>query len=215
MPKVISDVTGKIMEAALKIYREEGFESISMRKIARESGLAVGTVYNRFEDKDDLLTQLLANDIERIKTIMMETVFGRDAEAALRELIRSFVENMMSESRSIIKYMLDNKSRRDFSEQILFGASNQIKELVEELLIRVYCKKNHPLTEDESHLLAEMALSMMQAAAHAEGGSATMRADMICGLLFCYAEWDGLKARIDRGELTLSINENYAEEEYQ
>ncbi len=187
MPKVISNVSQKIMEAALKIYREEGFENISMRKIAQESGLAVGTVYNRFENKQDLLAQILASDIEMIKTTMMETVFGKEPEDALCDLIYAFVENMMNESRSIIRYMLDNQSRRDFVEQILYGASNQIKQLVEELLCRVYCKYNKALSEEESFLLAEMALSMLQSAAHAGVGDCRMRAELVCGLLLSNA----------------------------
>lgn len=183
MPKQISNVSKKIMDAALKIYREEGYESISMRKIAKVSGLAVGTVYNRFENKEDLLAQLLAGDIEKIKHRMMETVFGKEPEEALRALVCAFVENTMHESRSIIQNMLDKQSRRAFVDNILFGASNQIKQVMEELLCRVYCKYNVPLAEEESSLLAEMALSMLQTAAHAEAGASAMRANMVTKLL--------------------------------
>ena len=51
MPKKIEDVTQKIINAALEIYHEEGYDSLSMRRIAEVSGLSVGTVYTHFDDK--------------------------------------------------------------------------------------------------------------------------------------------------------------------
>ena len=64
MPKKIEDVTQKIINAALEIYHKEGYDSLSMRRIAEVSGRAVGTVYTHFEDKEALLAQVLAGEIE-------------------------------------------------------------------------------------------------------------------------------------------------------
>ena len=44
MPKKIEDVTQKIINAALEIYHEEGYDSLSMRRIAEVSGLSVRCV---------------------------------------------------------------------------------------------------------------------------------------------------------------------------
>jgi AcrR family transcriptional regulator len=188
MPKVIHNVGRRIMDAALKIYREEGFEKISMRRIAKMCDLSVGTVYNRFEDKQDLLAQMLAGDIEYVKTTMMETVFGKQPEEALHSLVYTFVYNMMSESRNIIRHMLDAPSKADYADRILYGAAGQVKELVEELLCQVYFEYGETLTDEQSSLLADMALSLMQAAAHADHGDAHMRADMVSGMLISYAQ---------------------------
>ncbi len=188
MPKKIENVSQRILDATLKIYREEGFEKISMRRVADESGLAVGTLYNRFEDKDELLAQVLAGDIERIKTSMMETVFGKQAGEALKAVIHSFVNRAVNESHFIIEYVLDLQSQKEYMDKILKGASAQIKELVGELIIRVYEENGAPLGREEASFLADMAMSMMQTASHSGALSAGARAEMISGLLLPHAK---------------------------
>ncbi len=86
MPKVIHNVSKRIVDAAIKVYHEDGFEHISMRRIARESGLAIGTLYNRFEDKEALLAHVLSGDIEAIRKNMIENVFGKAPADALAVL---------------------------------------------------------------------------------------------------------------------------------
>jgi AcrR family transcriptional regulator len=44
-----------ILDSALKLFRERGFEQTTMRQIATESGLALGAAYYYFESKDALV----------------------------------------------------------------------------------------------------------------------------------------------------------------
>jgi AcrR family transcriptional regulator len=45
----------RILEAALALFRERGFETTTMRDIARESKLALGAAYYYFDSKDALV----------------------------------------------------------------------------------------------------------------------------------------------------------------
>ena len=65
MPKKMRGCYAKIINAALEIYHEEGYDSLSMRRIAEVSGLSVGTVYTHFDDKEALLAQVLAGKSNR------------------------------------------------------------------------------------------------------------------------------------------------------
>ncbi|MBK5261125.1 MAG: helix-turn-helix transcriptional regulator, partial [Peptostreptococcaceae bacterium] len=51
-----------IRVAAVKIIADEGFFSATTDKIAKESGMAVGTIYNYFSNKEDILRYIL--DVE-------------------------------------------------------------------------------------------------------------------------------------------------------
>lgn len=51
---------GDILEAARKVFSEHGYESASMALIADRAGVVEGTIYKYFENKRDLLSQLLA-----------------------------------------------------------------------------------------------------------------------------------------------------------
>jgi AcrR family transcriptional regulator len=44
----------QIVAASHRLFLEQGFHGTTMRQIARESGMALGSLYNHFIDKDDL-----------------------------------------------------------------------------------------------------------------------------------------------------------------
>jgi AcrR family transcriptional regulator len=52
----MSSLSEKITESALLILEEEGLAALTMAEVARRSGVSVGTLYNNFADKDEILT---------------------------------------------------------------------------------------------------------------------------------------------------------------
>lgn len=189
MPKKIQDVSQKIIDAALIIYNNEGFDKISIRKIAKLSGLSIGTVYNRFEDKEQLLAQVLAGDIEQLNNIIMQSVFGKTPSEALYSLIYSFIERMMIHTNNLMKLTHDMKSRCEYIQKILLGAGNRINEFVQEIIERVYAEQGLVLNSDQSKLVSELVLSMMQAAAQQGTGDIKERTDIVCGMIYGYRDY--------------------------
>jgi len=49
------DTKERIRQAAVRVFSKEGFDRASVKSIAEEAGVAVGSIYNHFRDKDDLL----------------------------------------------------------------------------------------------------------------------------------------------------------------
>jgi AcrR family transcriptional regulator len=49
------DTREKILEAALELFRERGFDDATMRDIAREAGVATGLAYYYFKSKDAIV----------------------------------------------------------------------------------------------------------------------------------------------------------------
>jgi AcrR family transcriptional regulator len=56
------DLRAKILDAARELFVSEGVEAVSMRKIADKIGYSATTLYNYFEDKEDLLRALCDAD---------------------------------------------------------------------------------------------------------------------------------------------------------
>ena len=54
-PKKSEETRSRILEAALSVFRERGFEKATMREIAAEAGVAVGAAYYYFDSKDALV----------------------------------------------------------------------------------------------------------------------------------------------------------------
>ena len=57
----IVEFRSKIAKQALVIYRAEGFDAVSMRRLAKEVGCAPMTIYAHFEGKQDILRYLWAD----------------------------------------------------------------------------------------------------------------------------------------------------------
>jgi AcrR family transcriptional regulator len=53
--KKSDETRSRILEAALSVFRERGFEKATMREIAAEAGVAVGAAYYYFDSKDALV----------------------------------------------------------------------------------------------------------------------------------------------------------------
>ncbi|WP_394212348.1 TetR/AcrR family transcriptional regulator [Enterovibrio calviensis] len=54
----MSDKKTQILEATERLLAEHGFDRLSMQMVAKEAGVAAGTIYRYFSDKNDLLAQL-------------------------------------------------------------------------------------------------------------------------------------------------------------
>jgi AcrR family transcriptional regulator len=55
-----------ILEAAERVFAERGFHAARIQDVAQQARIAVGTVYNHFEQKDDLLHALLEERTEKM-----------------------------------------------------------------------------------------------------------------------------------------------------
>ena len=54
----------RILDAALRIFAERGFYTAKVSEVARAAGVADGTIYLYFENKDDLLISLFEDRMD-------------------------------------------------------------------------------------------------------------------------------------------------------
>jgi len=57
-----------ILNAAIKIFAEEGFHNAKISRIAEEAGIATGSVYIYFKNKDDILITIFKELWEKLYT---------------------------------------------------------------------------------------------------------------------------------------------------
>lgn len=62
MPKIIENVREQLLCVAKKQIEERGYANTTIRSVAGECGLAVGTVYNYFKSKDMLIASFVVKD---------------------------------------------------------------------------------------------------------------------------------------------------------
>jgi len=57
----------KLIEAAIDCFEQHGFEETTTALIANEAGVAVGTVYNHFRDKREIILELLEQTNQEVE----------------------------------------------------------------------------------------------------------------------------------------------------
>ena len=62
MPKIIPNLKNTIITKGREILFSEGYDALSMRRMAAECGIAVGTIYNYYRDKESLMGAIMAQD---------------------------------------------------------------------------------------------------------------------------------------------------------
>ena len=62
MPKIIDNLEENILSAARRLVAEQGYAAVTMRAVAKECGIAVGTFYNYYPSKDAMLAACLLHD---------------------------------------------------------------------------------------------------------------------------------------------------------
>jgi len=87
------DARQKILDAATEIFKRDGIEKASMRKIAQEAGYTTGAIYALFAGKEDLYATLLADSLDRLHTALaMASAHESDNVEALITVTRTFYE---------------------------------------------------------------------------------------------------------------------------
>jgi AcrR family transcriptional regulator len=81
----------EILDAALDLFVERGYEATSVPEVARRAGVAAGTIYLYFESKEVLVNALLAKIKGELATRVLAAWDPKDAlDAQFRALYRAF-----------------------------------------------------------------------------------------------------------------------------
>lgn len=62
MPKIIENLESRILEEARRQIEASGYSALTIRSVASSCGVGVGTVYNYFPSKDDLVATYMLQD---------------------------------------------------------------------------------------------------------------------------------------------------------
>lgn len=74
MAKIITDAPKRILHTAREVLESQGIDGLNMRTISQSCGIALGTIYNYYPTKADLLVELMADYWDEFLLGVEETV---------------------------------------------------------------------------------------------------------------------------------------------
>jgi len=84
----------RLIEAGTKLFARRGFARTRATDISREAGVAVGTLYVHFNDKEELLREILFRGFEEIHAVLRRIADTKYATAP--ESVRAHTEALVS-----------------------------------------------------------------------------------------------------------------------
>ncbi len=105
MPKILEDARIRLISVARKQALTNGYPGMTIRSVAQECGYSVGTVYNYFRSKEQLLAEVMLEDWQQEVEEMKEKCRKASPAVALEAIY-----NGLSHFRSLYSSVFEDRS---------------------------------------------------------------------------------------------------------
>jgi len=87
-----SETRDKILDAARELFITEGFEGVSMRKVAEKIEYSPTAIYVHFADKEELFRELCHQDYARLAQVFQSSVMPTDPVERLKQIGAIYID---------------------------------------------------------------------------------------------------------------------------
>ena len=124
-----------ILEAAIKVFAEQGFFQSTIAQIAKEAGVADGTIYLYFKNKDDILVQFYHFKTRQVFERFRDAV-GRPAtaEEKLRCLIQAHLQEFQNDRNMAIVYQAETHQNRPLGREQIKEMAKMYRTIIAEVV---------------------------------------------------------------------------------
>lgn len=130
-----SDKYHKILEAAVVVFAEHGFFQSTVSQIAKQAGVADGTIYLYFKNKDDILVQFYAYKTRQVFKRFRQTVNQTaSAEQKLRRLVHTHLEEFQKDINMAIVYQAETHQHQRLAQEVIKEMSKMYRDIITEVL---------------------------------------------------------------------------------
>lgn len=111
----------RIVDVAIELAEQGGFEAVRLRDVAQQANVALGTLYARFSSKEDILVAALEQETQKFETLLSDfPLTGESAQHRIRDFFGVT-------SRALF-------DRKGFARAVLRAVASGIPELAERVL---------------------------------------------------------------------------------
>ena len=124
-----------ILEAAVKVFARQGFYQSTVAQIAKEAGVADGTIYLYFKNKDDIQVQFFSYRTRQVfERFRSEVNKAENSLDKLRNLVRRHLTEFQRDRDMAVVYQVETHQNSRLAESQIREMSVMYQELVSEIV---------------------------------------------------------------------------------
>jgi TetR/AcrR family fatty acid metabolism transcriptional regulator len=124
-----------ILEAAVKVFARQGFYQSTIAQIAKEAGVADGTIYLYFKNKDDILVHFFSYRTKQVfERFRAEVKIADNSLDKLRNLIRRHLTEFQRDRDMAVVYQVETHQNSRLAESQIREMSMMYQDLVAEIV---------------------------------------------------------------------------------
>jgi len=125
----------QILDAAITVFAEQGFLQSTVAQVARKAGVADGTIYLYFKNKDDILIQFYEYKTRQVFDKFRAAVdAGRSAEQKLHNLVRAHLDEFQKDIDMAIVYQAETHQHRRLAQDVIKEMSKWYRDIITEIV---------------------------------------------------------------------------------
>lgn len=113
MPKIIENLQERLKEEALRQVRENGYEAMTIRSVAKSVGIGIGTMYNYYPSKEALVASFM---LEGWLDAMERVAKVSEASETLEPVLRSIYDEISSFMKSYSAIFSNDEAQISFHQ---------------------------------------------------------------------------------------------------
>lgn len=129
---MIDETEQKILDAALKLFSQNGYAGATTRIIAAEAGFTEMTLYTKFKTKQNLFDQVMIHNMKKLNEDAHTMLFIDEEFEDSQDFLEAFVKNMVKFVWNNFEFFhLGFNQNRKIAEQFLMEGSYDFSRYIE------------------------------------------------------------------------------------
>jgi len=125
----------RILEAAIKVFAEQGFHNSTISQVAREAGVADGTIYLYFKNKTDILSHFFTYKSRLVFDRFREVVDqAGSAEDKLRSLVYRHLTEFQRDRNMAVVFQCEALMSRYVNEEYIREITKNYFSILDEII---------------------------------------------------------------------------------
>jgi len=113
------DLRQRILDAAQQLFVESGADGVSMRKVAELAGVSAPAIYRHYENKDDLLQEIIEIGLRTLDTYLQPALDASTPLERLERLAERFLDFSIEQPRYFeFAFMIPSRSIADMRTEL-------------------------------------------------------------------------------------------------